>query len=216
MVSANVQFNEPMMAAAASIIATVLGFIKWLLPWVKKRHVSRKSVQELRTIQKIYAIMNEMVDETTAERVIIFAGHDSGEIPKAGSPYYTSSIYWIAEHDRNRWGDDKDALDKQTHQDIADYKEITVDGHYIDMLLRVQNGKSTLIKTEDLPDGSQLRGFYEMEGIVESIIQGIGYVKNNFLYISIATFNETGFTQTEIERLKLKALGIRREFGLTK
>ena len=202
------------MTAVASILATLLGFARWLIPCLKRRRVKNKSVQELRSIQKIYSQMNEMVDETSAERVIIFAGHDSGQIPKAGSPYYTSSIYWVVEHDRDRWGDETDSLNKQTHQDVADYKEIAVDGSYIDMLLQVQGGKSIILKTKDLPEGSQLRGFYEMEGIVEAIIQGIGYIKNNFLYMSIATFHEEGFTPNEVERLKLKAAGAKHTFGL--
>lgn len=207
--------NETLAVAVPSILAAIFGFLKWYLPWHRKSIVKRKSVKELRTIQRIYTIMHEMVAETSAERIIVFAGHDSGSSPKAGSPYYVSSIYWKVRHDACRHDVcvDVKELDSKTHSDIADYKEVSVDEHYIEMLLELEDKGTVHYKTEDLPEDSQIRDFYDMEGVTESIITFLGYQKTDLLYMSAASFANDGFSEDDEVRLKLKSAKIKRELG---
>lgn len=208
--------TEALGVGIPSVLATILAFVKWYLPWKRKTKVMNSSLQELRSIQKIYSIMHEQISETAAERVVIFHGHDSGDIPQAGSPYYISSIYWKVRHDpcyHDRCVDVSE-LDSKTHQDISDYKEVPVDGHYIDMLLEIQENGSARIKTDDLPEEDcMIRSFYEMEGVSDSMIIYLGYRKNNLIFMSVATFRDEGFSDDDIVRLKLKSSQIKKILG---
>ncbi|MDH3929833.1 MAG: hypothetical protein OEV22_18035 [Deltaproteobacteria bacterium] len=208
--------TEALSVGIPSVLASILAFVKWYLPWQRKSKVKNQSLNELRSIQKIYSIMHEMISETASERVVIFHGHDSGEIPKAGSPYYISSIYWKVRHDacyHDRCIDVAE-LDSKTHQDISDYKEVSVDSHYIDMLLDIQEQDTVRIKTDDLPaEHCMLRSFYEMEGVADSMVIYLGYSKNNLMFMSVATFRDEGFSDDDIIRLKLKSSAIKKELG---
>lgn len=198
-------------------MASIFGFVKWYLPWRRRSKTERKSVRELRAIQKIYSIMHECIVETAAERVIIFAGHDSGNLPKAGSPFFISSIYWKVRHDscNHNVCIDTQELDIKTHQDIADYKEVNADEHYIEMLLNIIEKGTTRIDVDSLPEDSILSSYYKMEGVTDSIVIYLGHNTNNLIYMSIATFAEGGFSQDDIVRAKLKALNIKNELGFS-
>jgi len=200
-----------------SVFASIVAFVKWYLPWRQKAKVRVKSLNELRSIQRIYSIMNEQIVETAAERVVIFAGHDSGEIPEAGSPYFISSIYWKVRHDQSHHPKkDVTKLDIQTHHDIADYREVSADAHYIDMLLEIQDKGTIRLKTQDLPEDCILKSYYDLESITDSIVIYLGYNKNNLIYMSVATFKKEGFDKEDVLRLKLKSLRIKQELGFTK
>jgi len=203
-----------------SVLAAILAFIKWYLPWRRKsqsKTIERKSIKQLRSIQKIYSIMGEQIDETSAERVIVFAGHDSGEIPAVGSPYYISSIYWKVRHDpKFHPGKDVEELDENTYNVIKDYREISADLHYINLLLDIQETGMERIHTKNLPEDCILKTYYTMEGVTDAVLIFLGYSKNNLNYMSVSTFKKTGFTKDDIARIKLKALIIKQEFGFNK
>ncbi len=199
-------------AAICGSIVALLGFIKWWLPWRKKEEVKINTIQEMRSIQRIYEYMSDQLDDTVAERVIIFAGHDSGKIPKAGSPYYMSSVYWKVCHKKLS---KEEALEANYSAgiDIADYREIPVDGHYIGMLLHIYEHGDILIKTEELPE-CQLKSYYTTELVTESLVIYLGFVDCNFLYQSIATFDEGGFSAGDLTKIRLKAVAISHELGI--
>ena len=203
-----------------SVLAAILAFVKWYLPWrrkVRSKGIERKSIKQLRSIQKIYSIMGEQIDETSAERVIVFAGHDSGEIPAVGSPYYISSIYWKVKHDpKFHPGEDVEELDENIYGVIKDYREISADLHYINMLLDIQDEGVVRIHTKDLPEDCIMKTYYTLEGVTDAVIIYLGYSKNNLNYMSVSTFKKAGFTDDDVARIKLKASIMKQEFGFDK
>ena len=196
-------------AALIGSIGVVLSFLKWYLPWRKKQKIQKTTIQQMRSIQKVYELMSEQLNNTNAERVVIFAGHNSGNTPKVGTPYYTSAIYWKLSH-KTDCEDTNKRKDRDFGIDISDYKEIKVDGHYIDMLLTAYDRKHMLIETKEMPE-CQLKGYYEAESVVESLVVFLGFVGCNFIYMSIATLREEGFTKCDLTNIKLKASNIATE-----
>jgi len=161
--------------------------------------------------------MGEQIDETSAERVIVFAGHDSGEIPAVGSPYYISSIYWKVKHDpKFHPGEDVEELDENIYSVIKDYREISADLHYINMLLDIQYEGVVRIHTKDLPEDCIMKTYYTMEGVTDAVLIYLGYSKNNLNYMSVSTFKKAGFTDDDVARIKLKASIMKQEFGFDK
>jgi len=150
--------------------------------------------KELSLISKAYVMMQDVVATTTCSRVILFAGHNSGGVPRLGSPFYTTAIHSV-------YGE---GVLAQT-----DYKELSVDAHYISMLNdTIRDGRSDLI-VGNLQD-SHLKDYYAMEGVTESVIFYLTMKDNCLYYISFATMNEEGFSSIEKTKLELKAASIAR------
>lgn len=187
----------------ASIIALLTVFFsskplwnlanKWWDHFVEKKEAETylQMMNHLRTLQ---TKMDNLCEETEATRVIIFAGHNSGGLPRPSSRYYVSSVHWKVE--------------EEYEEEMNDYRNIPVDPPYIDMLLKSHENFSYRFKPEEEKD-CKLKRFYELEGVTDSVVYFLDISDNNFLYMSIATHTKGGFCDRDITKIEVMAHSIK-------
>lgn len=184
------------------IIIAIIGLIGVAGTPVLMHILQRRRNEKMRTgvmrgleaTRAIYGLLHEIVHSTSAERVVLFAGHNSGGVPRPHSPFYVTALHWVC---------------KNQHQAslIRDYQGLIVDANYIGMLLDVErHGKVTLIP-EHMPE-CQLKQIYASEGISQSIIFYIAITENKFLYLSVAKYSGQ-FDVNEVTRINLKVMKMR-------
>lgn len=149
--------------------------VKSLSPKFRKKRTYVHRMQHLNAIQEKMAAIRDL---ETVDRVVIFAGHNSGGLPRAGSRYYTSALHW--------------EVKKGFSKDLGEYKDIPVDYAYVKMLLESYEESKVYFKTEDA-DPCLLKTYYEVEGVVESVTYYMDISENNFIYMTVAT--KKGFTE---------------------
>jgi hypothetical protein len=170
-------------------LASLVSFVKLIVPWWEARQHHRRVVTGLQTLHTIYSQM-ERAEALGASRAVIFGGHNSGGLPRPNSPYYTSALHWHVP-------DSKSAR-------ISDYQELPVDAHYIRMLLDIErDGYVRFDLSANAPD-SLLRRIYAAEKIVDSVIFFLCITDHTFFYLTFASYTRR-FTDEEITKLHLKA-----------
>ncbi len=153
-------------------------------------------IKMMNFLNSIQSCMKDIRVKTDATRVIIFAGHNGGGLPRPASRYYTTAVHWEVEEDY--------ALT------MADYKNIPVDPRYITMLIKAHSDDFYRFQTAT-EQPSQLKRIYEMEGVTDSFVFFLDVHEHNFIYCSVATTKEGGFsnddaTVIEVMCYKLKEL----------
>lgn len=162
-------------------------FVKSL---VEKRKEKIGMINGLETLHEVYDVMQEMI-KLGAERVVLFAGHNQGGIPRPTCGFWVTALHGTIKNNNPQ------------KIDYTDFKNIKVDLHYIEMLLDIQNRGHILIKTKDMPSCS-LKDIYESENISEAIIMFLGIKEKKFIYVSAAKFQKNHFSREEITKIVLK------------
>lgn len=169
-------------------ISAVAASWKWLPALVVKIR-ARGMVAGLQRLHTVHNTMAGAV-ECGATRTVIFGGHNSGGIPRVGSPFYVSALHCHVEGDRG--------------SQIADYQSINVDAAYIELLLQVVSKGFTRFDCSSTALPCMLLRFYRSEGVTDSLICYLGTTDGNLIYVSFARF-EGCFTENEETRLRLIA-----------
>lgn len=177
-------------------IAGILGSLgilcKWLLPLIASRKHQKTVIGGLRTLHAIYTQM-ERAESHGATRCVIFGGHDSGGLPRPGSPYFVSALHWH--------------VPASHFARIADYRELPVDAAYIGMLLDIErNGYVRFDLSQAAPD-SLLKRIYRAEGVKDALIFFLAITDATFFFMTFASY-ERQFTDEEITELSMKAQAI--------
>lgn len=181
--------------AVAASAASVLAFVRWLLPWAASRKQSDVA-DGLRRLSQTYRAMSDM-RECGAQRVILWAAHNGGGVPRVGSPFYASAIHAN--------------VDRKFKHIVQEYQQVSVDADYIEMLLGIYaNGRHRFITEQSEP--CLLRDLYKAEGVVDSALYYIGIRENQFLYLSVAKYDGL-FNAGELARIGVHADGIRHFLG---
>jgi hypothetical protein len=192
----------PIAMGEAVIIAALIGLfgsilIFFLNAWKERRKLklSNDVIEGMRKSQIIYSIVEEIVSTSSTERGIIFAGHNSGGIPRPSSSFWVSSIYW---HART----------PQQEKQLSEYQKLEVDSHYISNLLDCERRGMVVLSTEKMPS-CLLKRYYEAEGVQHSIVFFLKIVENKFLYLSVAKYDATPYDEKEITKIDMKVGMIR-------
>ncbi len=143
--------------------------------------------QELAVMSKAYAIMEEMVKLGYCDRVTMFAGHNSGGIPRFGSPFYVTALHSVH----------SDRIAPQ------DYENLSVDSHYVQTLVDVIRNQDTHIKYRGM-DRCQLKDYYELEGVSEAFISYLGLKANSLYYLSMTIANDREYSDKDLTYLRLR------------
>jgi hypothetical protein len=128
-----------------SYIATIfssLGVAKLIQSWKKRiprRHLLKIN-EGLEDIKTIFKNLKKVTLETEIDGIIILKGHNSGGIPKPGSPYYITSIY--ADHK-----DPEKCIELQDK-----YVNFKIDNHYTGLLINLINNKLVKLELEELEE----------------------------------------------------------------
>lgn len=169
--------------------ASLFSVIRFVIPWWESRRRRRSVVQGLQTLHAIYTQL-ERAESLGATRAIIFGGHNSGGLPRPGSPYYASALHWHVPDSK--------------FSRIADYQELPVDAAYIRMLLDIERlGYIRFDVSAAAPD-SLLKRLYTAERVVDSLVFFLCVTDSTFFYLTFASYSRR-FTSDEITKLGLKA-----------
>lgn len=174
------------------ILALFKSLAKAVPSWFERRR-QETFVRSVAKIRSVYCVMESAVEKDGAERVLLLAAHNSGGIPTVGTPFYTSAIYWVT--------------GKASNRALVSYKNITVDGAYIAMLLESRAKGSYHFKMDE-NDGTQLKEFYQAEGVTDSLICYLGILENQFMYMSFATYGEP-FAANQLTSFKIRAAEVK-------
>ena len=183
-------------AAAVAMVGTVGAGLKWALPhflMYLERRRDFKTREGIERVQDVYNTFEEIVNETSADRVIQFVGHNSGGIPRVEAAFYCTAIRWRV----------KDRPELKAGINLSDYFKVPVDRNYIRMLLECERAGHYRFKPEE-EEECQLKSYYRLEGVTDSLIVFLKIKKKQFHYISIATFKEGGFSENDITVAMLK------------
>lgn len=168
-----------------------------IVRYFTSKDVEHTYIKMMEYRSEIQQCMKDIRTRTNATRVVSFAGHNGGGLPRPSSRYYTTAVQWD--------------VDPENESRVGDYKGLSVDNKYIDILLACHQERYYLFKTETEKD-SQLRRVYESEGVVESMIFFLDVHENNFLYCSVATLDPKGFDLESLILIEILATKMR---GLT-
>lgn len=175
--------------ALVAIFRSLSRYIPALLAGRKRRTM----VSSIERIHHTRSIMDEIIDEGEAQRVMLLAAHNSGGIPRIGSPFYASCIHG--------------AVIKEREDNLPVYKNVSVDLAYIQMLLNLlRDGHYHFVVEEN--QNTMLGSFYQSEGVKDSVLTFLGTEDNQILYVSFAHF-ERKFTAEERTRLILRGYEIK-------
>lgn len=166
-----------------------LKFLQWLLSHLFARKQKTDVLAGIQALHSVYLTMEKCLGPN-CQRVLLLAAHNSGGIPTASSPFYTSAIHWAT-------------TDVKQRKMLNSYTNLKVDGAYVAMLLELQS-KGVHHFDMSRNEGSMLREIYEAEGIKDSVLVFIGIKNNQFLYMSFASFDGC-FKQEDVTRFRLAA-----------
>ena len=182
--------SAPWAAVVGAVLTAILTFSKWLLPflrdWTRARR-DAKTIDGFARYQELYLAL-QAIEDAGIQRTIIFAGHNSGGIPKPGSPFYVSALHWMSEAP-DRGGP-------------AKYARLPVDAGYVAMLVDVMNCGEARFAPEDMGD-CQLKSLYTAEGVEDSLLLFLGTRDKRLFYMSASTFygkmNERQLTEIRLQ-----------------
>lgn len=184
-------------SAVLALVASITGFAKWLLPFLRKWERERlraQTEQGIRDTQRMYSHLMAL-EAAGVPRTIIFAGHNSGGIPKPGSPFYTSAMHWNIDHTiGDPWTPEK-------------YQDLPVDASYSKMLVDLIDNGEVRFTTADMPS-SQLKAIYEAEGVTDCFITFLGIDNKQIHYMSSALYGGE-LTEDQITEIRLRSNAIR-------
>ena len=183
--------------AIGSVGTGFYGFVKWALPWAEKLRGTANGLDQL---QILHDTMKSCY-EFGAERIIIFYGHDSGGIPRPGSPFYATAVHW----------EKKDGYGKQhgrPEESIRDYAQFPVDGAYIEMLNTMRQLGVYRFRMDEEHEPCLLRSIYEKSGVTDSLLVYLGIFHKRVYYATFARYDDF-FSMDELTSIMLKANIIR-------
>lgn len=182
---------------------TVMTFKHWLARRARlhSKQMHEDVVLSMRRVRAVYEQLNRMImpmekGGTSARRVLLLAGHNAGGIPRPGSGFWVSGLYWDADTTARR-------------NVLADYQNIPVDAGVISTLLAAEEKEYVCSSTSEMRD-SQMKRFYEAEGVTHTIIWFIAIVENKFIFVSVGKYEDEPFTPDEITRMRLRIYKIQR------
>lgn len=194
--------------ALALIISTVIGCIvgiitafstgikDYIIIWFKlktQRLMRQQHGHGLQMLGEFRAIIDDMESLPYIERVLVFAGQDSGGIPTPGNPYTVKAL--------DGWSKEDPELPERFRF------EYQVDTSYCNMLSKMINDGFLRLTVSDMPDGI-LRSIYREEGVIDSLLYFIDINDHVLIYMTVASYKNL-FTTDQIVKIELYIQRIR-------
>lgn len=163
------------------------GMLKTLLDYYiayNKTKIKGDFQKQIDLINQTYSILNDILVQHNASRVVLLKTTNGGGVPKLGCLLYSSIIYEVY----------------QNHQKAIKQKwqSIKVDESYVEMLFEVLKKGYSLVSTGGIKKGL-LRTLYEKEGIDQSLVYYIKENKTDFIYLSINFDNKSEINKDDID-----------------
>jgi hypothetical protein len=134
------------------------------------------------------------------DRVLVFSGTNCGGIPDPKKPYtLTCFRSWFANEDKKI-------------QELYDFPLKKLDHHYMRLILEILDKPVVNVTATELPENSQLRNFYQLEGVVAARMYQLYISDIELIYISIASYKKP-FEEIETHKIDMYVERIRSIFN---
>jgi hypothetical protein len=165
--------------------------------WMEKmrRRVKRvKYADGIQRVAKFHALLENLKQMPFVDRVLVFVGRNCGGLPDPSKPYTVSCFYGWSQI-------------AGKHPELAYNFPLRVDAQYMAMLSEViSKGKSTQT-VSGMPD-SQLKTYYQQEGVVQAVIHFLRLSDNDFLFLSTGSY-QGEFTPGQMVQIELMVERVR-------
>lgn len=183
-------------AGISAIVATVAAGVKWVAPWAAKRLMVQDVHRGIRLLNTLHETMESAIEAGAAHRIIIFSAHNSGGIPKPGSPFYASAIHWAIDR---QWARNSGFTDEK----LSDYHHLELDHTYVSMLAgMLTSGEHRFVTESEGP--SLLRSIYQGTGVSDSLLVYLGVYDKKMVYASFARYGGE-LSESDLTVIRLKA-----------
>lgn len=168
-------FSLSEVLAGSTTLFLVTKLFKWIEGW---RNSKVDLAQNMRDIQEIHMVMEELVKETSYERITIFYAEDSAGIIAPGKIMYITAIY-----EKTHQNDDN-----QIRSIIKSIQRWESDTPYYGMISDVISRGHIELITENMPN-SNLKDLYKSDNIKYSNVFHLLTTKNKskVYYCSVVT-----------------------------
>jgi hypothetical protein len=167
-------------------------FKRWVLQIESGK---KKYIDGVRTKTEFHECLERIGRLDFVDRVLIFTGTNCGGVPDAKKPYIVRCFYgWSNVPGKNP--------ENQYNFNLK------VDAHYMRMIERIIADGVVQVKTDDMPEDSQLRGYYKNEGVVISRLYSLYLSDTELIYCSIASYSKV-YLQSEIDKINFEVDRIR-------
>ena len=171
---------------------------KHILPKLASKVLRKNYLSYFENFHEIARDMDGIRSATGAHRVVIFNGHNCGGNPDISKPYFVSAMHWSLDESH------------KGHFPDGGYKDIRVDGTYVNLLLQMTMEGSVWVNPKIIPE-SLIRRIYMAEGIVDSVWFYITSTDTNYHFVSIANY-ERLFTDYEKTKMQIAVDGMKGKF----
>lgn len=165
--------------SGGSLVA-LINFIRW---YVKRRDVQKREriPNVLKRVHEVYHILNVLLQETRAARVIILRAENGGSVPALGKALYSTIVYEVFDQPlgsiKRMW--DRQELDEPYVRMLCD---VATQGHYT-------------IKTDKI--AGMLHNLYVTGGVDHSEVFALQAEEGAFFYLSMNFAEEAELTPAE-------------------
>lgn len=162
----------------------VLTFVakdSWTKAWERRKEKKKSTMLlGLKSIRILYESMEQIMNLTKADRVLLLEVSNSGGIPKAGEKIYSRAIEVKLEDNSLRL------------PILNDYEKIRVDQEYISMVIEAKEKKMPYVFDVENHRGCLLKSLYEQEGIKYAEIYHIYSDTDKWrqFIVSVSTFSD--------------------------
>lgn len=194
--------------AFALIISTLVGCVvgvvsafstgikDYIITWFKlktKKLMRQQHGHGLQMLGDFRSIIDSLEALPFIERVLVFAGQDSGGIPQPGNPYTVKAL--------DGWSKKHPELPERFRF------EYQVDVAYCNMLAKMINDGFVRLTVADMPEGI-LKSIYREEGVVDSLLYYLGVDEHILTYMIVASYKSV-FTPDQVVKIELYVHRIR-------
>lgn len=155
------------------MISFATAFVKLLVELVRSGIIRKPCAIERTVIaySKIYPILNGMMHNAGADRIVLLKTTNGGGIPKPGCTLRSSVLAEV-------YGDDLDGIS-------GSWQEQRVDGDYVMMLSRLIIAGATFMVSKELDHDSLLSMVYQADEIAFSKVMLVETLPEMMIYVSI-------------------------------
>lgn len=164
------------------------------------KHIERRTRYKdaVLKVSDLYDVFNRIIDDSSANRILIMKGSNGGSRPTIGSNLYVSVLH--------------EASTKGIDQIKPLYQNIHIDDSYIKLLQKIIEKREIAIPVSDFPPGSFLRLTYDKEGLKHAYFFEVKGTGNNYYFGSFSTTNPEGFTDNDRLTFRLSIDRIKKIF----
>ena len=149
--------------------------------YTTKAKKKKKFTSGLAEQQTIYSLLQAILTETPADRVMIIKTENGGGIPSHKNPVYMSVMYEVYQNPMR-------AI-------LEEMQRVRAGSAYIDLILQLADQSKVTYETQNMPAGL-LRDINETDGIQSGQKHYINNNEKAFYYLSISSRQEQALMET--------------------